>query len=257
MDKTNIWSRMGHWFKRTARPDSFDSGEAAHVTPRPRQPESGPGASNQVSPVETAPDDPAEAGALARFRLSRGSSLERLEEEYKRIVGLIDEIQAHMSAQQQRTGAMAGSLETLVTSLRDLPALSQQQVDVLGQLQETASSQHGSMKRLEGELAQLPRLADAQREALVAVDRKLAESRQTSARMADALDALRSAVGRMSEASETSGKVLEKLHWDITAREDRMADLIEHQTQRLTILATAVGAVVLIGMIVGLFALFR
>lgn len=257
MEKVTIWSRMGHWIKRAPRPAQFDSGEAAFLSPGPDPAVVRSELSPRVSSSdEAAPPSNEESSGLSRFRLSRGPNLERLEEEYKRIVKVMDNIQAHLAHQDDRSEAMVAALDKIVLGVADLPGLARQQLDVLTQLQELANSHQRSMKRLEGELMQLPRLADAQREALVSLDRRLADSRQTGERMVTTMDFFRGSVDRLSDSSELAAKRMEDFRWDASAREERVAKLLETQTRRLTMFAAAASVLALIGMVIGTIALF-
>ena len=57
-------------------------------------------------------------GFLSRSRFSRsGPYLERLEEEYARVVNLMESIQTHLAAQAERSDIMARSLDRLAEGL--------------------------------------------------------------------------------------------------------------------------------------------
>lgn len=289
MQKTSIWSRMGLWFKRSNRMDGFDGGEAAYLSSPGPEPDfiDEPGLKTLSEPIpesETKPtleteehqaskpdqdDQPIpvpipeqilaeETSPLSRFRLTRNTpNLERLEEDYERIVGLVDNIQAHLSAQEQRGESMVQSLERMAICLSDLPGLTRQQLDILTQLQEIAVTQSGSMKRLEGELMQLPRIADAQRETLVSIDHRLEESRKTDERVAASMEAFHGSVSLLSETSRATAHKMEQMREDATSREERLAKLLEEQTDRLTQFAFCAIALALIAIVVGLIAVFR
>ncbi len=256
MEKTNIWSRMGKWFRRSGRASAFDGGEAAHVSPVIAEEAVG-ASSPSTTEGASAGSGVGEGSSLGRLKLSRTAALERLEEEYQRVVELMDKIRAHMSAQEERTEAIVRAVAVLNERLAELPEWGRRQEEALRRVAEASESQQGSMKRLEGELMQLPQLADALRETLVSVDRNLTDSTETARRVAVTVDELGSAVTRLSDTSETSAKKIEQFRWDLNARDDRMTMLLERQTQRLTWFALAAVGLGAVGVGIGVAALLR
>ncbi|UCC30178.1 MAG: hypothetical protein JSU86_18510 [Phycisphaerales bacterium] len=194
---------------------------------------------------------------MSRIRFSRsGPNLERLEEEYARIVNLMESIQTHLASQAERSDIMARSLDRLAEGLAQVPEASRRHLELLSTISEAATADAASAKRVEEGLVQLPQLADAQRETMVSLGRQLDLSRQTSERVADTMDQFREAVTKLSEATGASTRTLREMHQEAEVRDERAASLLQVQTRRLTMFAwSAIGLAVIVA-VVGLIALF-
>lgn len=244
MGRPNLWSRVGYWFRPAGRPV---------------------GANDQETLDRYAGSPPtAEGGAIgggdsvARLRLNRaGSSLERLETEYTRVVNLIESVQKHLETQGERTEQVARSLDRLAESLGHLPEASKTHLELVSAISERITSNGAAAKRIEDSLSQLPQIADAQRETMVSIGRQLDLSRQSSERTATTLDGFQQAVTLLGEATAASAKALQALRSEATVREDRVAAILQAQTQRFTWFAWAATSLALVAAAVGLMALLR
>lgn len=252
LEKPTLWSRVGHWFKRSPRPVGYGLEDA---------PAGGLGPTSGVDgDIGIAPHAASAAegrGSLSRFRFSRsGPNLERLEEEYARIVNLMESIQTHLASQAERSDIMARSLDRLAEGLAQVPEASRRHLELLSTISDAATADAASAKRVEEGLVQLPQLADAQRETMVSLGRQLDLSRQTSERVADTMDQFREAVTKLSEATGASTRTLREMHQEAEVRDERAASLLQVQTRRLTMFAwSAIGLAVIVA-VVGLIALF-
>lgn len=251
MEGTKIWSRVGRWLKRTDASPTRGGDDGGMASP--------PGATRgelvSTPPPGTASEEPA---ALSRFRLSRsGPPLERLEEEYKRVVKLIDTIQSHMSSQGERSEAMTRSLDRMAEHFAEMSGAARKQSEYLSEIAETSATEAACAKRVEDGLLQLPQLADAQRETMVSIGGQLDLSRQTIDRVAGSMDGFQQAVGNLAQVTEASTKKLQEMRWDTTAREERIAALLQEQNRRMTYFAVAAMALALVAAVMGVIALFR
>ena len=253
MENTGFWSRVGSWLKRP--------GQAAG-----RSREDTTMTSLNVEPLTDA-DPPDHTGVraaadesrpLSRLRFSRsGHNLQRLEEEYARIVNLIDGIEKHLASQAEQSQKMARSLEQMAVSLTHAPEASQKELELLSNISDSAAAGVACTKRAVEGLIQLPQLADAQREATVSIDRQLDVSQQTTERLTGTMAEVRQAITRLGEATEASTTGLNLLRCDAAARDERVAGLLETQTRRLTIFAWSALGLALVAAAVGLVALLR
>jgi septal ring factor EnvC (AmiA/AmiB activator) len=101
------------------------------------------------------------------------------------------------------------------------------------------ASEAATLKKLEDNLSQLPSLADSQREAMVSINRQLDTSRQSSQQLNSTLGEFRTGLGLLTEATGNTSKALERVSSDATARDDRLAIMLERQGKKFTIFATA------------------
>lgn len=247
MEKPKIFSRLGHWLRGSERVNGETGVEDADPA-------------RQAESVEAAPlttGDPESAGT-GRFRLSRpGATLERLEEEYRRIVKLFDSIQEHFASHAERSATMVQSVNRMVDGLGGVAELSRQQQLIVTQIQESTATSAASAKRVEEGLLQLPQLADAQRETMVSIGRQLDFSRQTMERVSGSMDGFQQAIRNLAAVTETSTKKLEEIRWDAGAREERVASLLERQNRLLTKFAWSALGVGGVAAVIALASLFR
>lgn len=252
MESTKFWSRVGHWFRRPQH--SPDRSRAA----RPR-------AAVHSSEEDALTHDDAES-PLARSPSSRAirsrwsrpnPHLERLESEYARVVNLIDAIQGHLASQVEQSRNIAGSLERLAQGVSILPEASRQELELLTAISESVSADLASAKRLEENLAQLPQLADAQRQTMVSIDRQLDAARQADERLNGTMNGVGDSISKLREVADTSGKALQAIRWDASARDERMATLVQEQTKRITIFAWSAIGLAAVAALIGVIALLR
>ncbi len=250
MERATLWSRVGHWLRTSRRPGGHDPyapigpnapGDDGGVPPM------GPG----VIPSETSVPTP-------KFRLARmGTTAERLEAEYSRVVKLVESVQTHLELQGERSESITRSLNRLAESLAHLPETSKTQLELLSTMSQQMSVDGACVKRVEENLSQLPRLADAQRETMVSIGRQLDLSRQTSDRVGTTLEGFQQALTLLGEATGTSAKALQEMRWDASSREERVATILHEQTRRLTYFAAAAVGLSAVAAVIGLIALIR
>ena len=251
MDRTTLWSRVGQWLRTTARPGGHD-----HYPPlrAPAGADGDPLAAHTVPGTSSA--EPAVSGS--KFRLARAASnVERLEEEYAKVVRLVESVQNHLETQGERSESMARSLNRLAESLDHLPETSKTQLELLSTMNHQMGVDGACVKRVEENLSQLPRLADAQRETMVSIGRNLDLSRQSNDRVAATLEGFQQAVTLLGEATGASAKAMQDMRWDASAREERVATILQEQTRRLTIFAAAAIGASILAAGIGIIALLR
>jgi septal ring factor EnvC (AmiA/AmiB activator) len=238
MERTGIWTRMGQWF-RTPRPNGV------HSVDDDGNPDAAPagGETVRVSP-------------LARLRGNRGANVARLEQEYARVVRLIESVQHHLEQHSDRAERMSTSLDRLAESLAHLPESSRGQLDLLAKIGEKVAADAASHRNLEQSLSELPRLADAQRETMVAIGRQLESSRESSERVAAVLGGFKEGLSQVAEATSATGRAMEKTRWDAAARDDRLATILQEQTRRLTMFAVAAMSLAAVAALASVIAMF-
>jgi hypothetical protein len=232
---------MGHWFRPAGR--RGDGAESGVVLGEDR---------GGLVMSEPPP------GAASKFRLARsGSTMERIGEDHARVVQLVESVQVHLEQQGERAELMARSLARLAESLQHLPDASKTQLEAMMSIGQRLEADGASVRRVEENLSQLPRIADAQRETMVSIGRQLDLSRQTTEKVATTMDGFQEAVTQLGDATTASSKALQEIRWDATAREERMAAILQEQTRRLTIFAIAAVGLAILAAIIGVIALIR
>ena len=92
---------------------------------------------------------------------------------------------------------------------------------------------------------------------MVSIGRQLDLSRQTNERIADTMEGFQQAITSLGETVEASSKALQEMRWDATAREERVASLLQHQTRWLVTFGWSAIGFAAIAAIVGLIVLLR
>jgi archaellum component FlaC len=255
MDRARLWTRVGRWFRNSGRYGGYihenaflddDAAASQRADGSGKQPGAG-----LVSAADA-------GGSASRFRSSRGpSSVERLEEEYARIIRLVESIQTHLDRQGERAESIARSLDRLAESLGHLPEASKNQLGLLSAIREQMDLDGACAKRVEESLSQLPQLADAQRETMVTIGRQMDSSRQSNERVATTLEGFQQAVTLLGEATSVSARALQELRSEASTRDDRMTAALEVQTKRLTLFAFAAIALMVVAAVAGVLGLFE
>lgn len=253
VEKPRFWSRVGHWFRAPSRADGVGLETETDVALGVAAPRSGDG-----DPSDHSLLSPDGSGLMSRLRWpARETSLARLQEDYNKVLGLVESIQRHLEVQEQRSASIAQSLERLAASLAHLPESSAAHRDILGSIGNEVESQTVVLQRLEDGLSQLPNLADAQRETMAVIGRQLDSTRQTGDRVIATLDGFQHAVSKLGDATTASTTVFREVHADASAREERMVAMLQEQTRRFTVFAMAAICVAVLAGVCGLVALLR
>lgn len=236
MERTGFWTRMGQWFKSISAGEGFSDDNTAV----------GNGANGSHDPA---------GSAITRVRNPR-ANLERLEQEYGRVVKLIESVQKHLEEHGDRSERIAAALDKLAGTLSHVPDASRTQIDLLAKIGEKLSADAATSRNLEQSLSQLPRLADAQRETMVAIGRQLEASRESSERVATMLDGFHKGLAQVAESASATGRALEKTRWDSSTRDERLAAILQEQSKRLTTFAVAAISLASVAALASVIAMF-
>jgi archaellum component FlaC len=240
MESQNFWRRMGEWFRSPGRSESdFDSGDGGVAVADASSVEHALVASTPTQPV------------------AADRTLERLETEYHRVVGLIESISIHLEGQEQRAVSMTESIDALTAALSSLPEDARAEAEALDGIREQLKEDAVRAKRLEDQFAGLPKLADMQRETMASIDRRLSDDVDRNERIHDSLGEVRQALVAVGESATASTNVLREVHAQTLDREERMGSLLEAQSRRLTWIAAIAITVAAAAVVVSAIALFR
>ncbi len=233
---------MGEWVRRGAsgRSDhsSFSKVEEGLLVP-PEDPEEKTG-SNTL---------------LSRWQ-ERSQSVQRLEDGYQRLSGLIESIQKHLESQDERTKNISDGMVSLANTISKLPDSLAEQQTQLRAIVEQLESANTRSARLDAAIAEIPKLADAQRETFLAIREEIDATRQVQNRIVDSMDGFREAVGTLTLASSTTVETLKSLHAIAAAGDERLTTVLTEQNKkfsRLLVVAIVMAAVLAAANIVSIF----
>ncbi|MCH7702182.1 MAG: hypothetical protein IID37_10885, partial [Planctomycetes bacterium] len=192
---------------------------------------------------------------LARRR--REQAVERLEQGFQQVVGMVDAIRAHLDTQEGRTREIADSLGRLAETMVRMPETAAATSDSLAAIADQIQAANDRSDRWEDTLGRLPELADAQRETLENLSRQMSGSREHEERLAGTMDGFRRAVESLDSSSSASAEMLKGLRIEATARDVQLGELVRDQARRLTLLFASTLVLAAIGVGIGIVALLR
>lgn len=198
---------------------------------------------------------PAGPSLLTRWQ-DKSHSLQRLEENYERLGGLIESIQKHLQTQDDRTRKIADALSSLAAPVAKLPESLRRQEEQLAAIAEQLECANERSARFEATLAELPKVADAQRQTLLAVRDEIESAKKTQDRLADSMSGFRDAVAGLTQSSTASLDTLKGLQSTAGERDERLVVLLtEHNRKfsRLFTVAIVLAAVLAAATVASLF----
>jgi len=143
---SSIWSRMGDWLKHGGRPTdaivaladrTAENAERLSADHVPRNGDNGHGNGHGISPnMEESHSEAHHAernSGLSFFpgRKRQEQAIQRLEQGYHEVVGVIGAIHRHLQTQEEQTREMADSLKSLAATMDRLPAAATSQGETL------------------------------------------------------------------------------------------------------------------------------
>lgn len=258
MQTQSLWTRMGTWFRSPARSrhdlatpalvnspvvedrvavstrkdGSDDNGRrAGDDGRRPSTMSGGRGAADAVILPTPA--------VLSKKELT----LERLHEGYQKVIGLVESIQTHLDKQEQRGESMTRAMQTLA--------------DRMAPVNESAREQLRVLNDMNARISELPRLAQAQNEVITTIGLHLEATSQTQERISGTLDSFQRAVTHLGDATNASSAAFRQMHADSSAREERMALVLQDQTRRFTWIASMAITIAVVSAAISAVALLR
>ena len=124
-------------------------------------------------------------------------------------------------------------------------------------LRQEAAADAQRAVNIEQAISQMPQLADAQREAMVTISRRLEDSRETDEKLTTTLESVEQSVTQMGEAANASAKTIAMIRLEDASQQDRIAKILQQQTERFPLMATVAIALAIAAVILGLVSLFR
>ena len=104
MERATLWARVGHWLRPSAHPDESDRFP-------PIAPPIGPIGGEGMATTDAGTIASDTFGTGSKFRLARTTSaIDRLEEEYARVIKIVESVQKHLELQSEWSESMAGSM---------------------------------------------------------------------------------------------------------------------------------------------------
>jgi hypothetical protein len=275
MESGRFWSRVGAWFKTAGRlPEK--NGDWPRL-----EADGGLSPFQVVDPPATPVEDAAGDGVCETLDIRRDgrqgqagltheqravrlpywsrrkrneAAIQKLQDGYLQVVGLIDAMQKHMATQDTRTSEISQSLSQLAGSLSQLPELSRRQADSLASIGQQMQAAGERTRQIEDTL---PRLAESQREMLGILGEKMDSARAIDERMLTSLDGFCGAVSSLGAASQATTSTLRQMEASALRREEQLSGLVVQQNRRFLMLFAVTTTLAAAAITSGVVALLR
>ncbi|NOS99295.1 MAG: hypothetical protein HOP29_01555 [Phycisphaerales bacterium] len=239
-----FWTRMGHWFK------PGDSGD------RLNDHDFDTDGDGLIKPVSDQHGGNGSTGGALLRRPAQMTSLQRLEEGYHKLSGLVDSIHRHLEVRDERTRQVADSLIQLSATVGRMTEVARVQQEQLASIARLLETSDGRQARWEQAIAQIPNLVDAQRDNLQSVSAHLGAVQSTHERVAASLTGFGESVGVMRQTLVQSADVMARAQCEAAVREERMTGLFARQGRWFTGVIAAVAVLAAAVIVLNLVVLF-
>jgi ABC-type transporter Mla subunit MlaD len=245
MSSISIWTRLGNWLRLSQSQADGDAAEAsgreqAHTT--------------DSLTVANEPVSAGEATGVKRWQ-RREQVLQNLQEGYAQVIELLTTLQQHLQTGDQHARQADQALARLTESMKELPAQSGRQTELLDRVGQEMEKQGRQQERIAEFIEQWPETARDQSELLKQLHQELGAGQQAQAELADALQSVSRAVGELSETTRQGSRLLAALDQDGRSRQEQVLAVLEAQSKRITQLvwaAMGLSAVAIVGALMAL-----
>ncbi len=246
MEQAGFWSRVGQLFRSSRRGEPVGGALGGLSSDGLLEDER----SNNSGDV-------GRIGLTFSRRRQREQALEKLQEAYQQVAGLIQSILAHLQAQDRRSEQIADALTRMAETTNRISEAASAQSEQLGAIAAQLENGNDRARRWEQTLFDLPKLAEGQREALSAIRQELQSSQEADRQMVETLGGFREAVTFWGESSAASTQALTDLKEAASRRDEELNTLIATQSKRFTWLFVVTLVLAAAAIATGTIALMR
>lgn len=191
---------------------------------------------------------------LARWS-KRDQTLNRLQEGYERLNGVIEEIQKHLAAQGERTDRICGALEQVARSMTDMTSLSRHHAEALESIAGHIEAGNARLGQMAEGVNEIPKASRSQTEAINGIRKQLEMSAEQNLVTSQTMEKLSTAISALGEVNTTQIEALSQMNRKADDQNERLGKLIARQNKRFimlfivtTVLAVAAIAAAIVGM---------
>lgn len=219
----SLWTRLTNPFRRSSRSDgdnhsSVPVSEDDLLTQRADDPD----------PVTETPDRP---GPLARWA-RRDQAIVQLQEGYERVTRVIEDIQAHLVQQGERSERICSALEQIAKTMAETPQIARQQSQTLDHIAAQIEAANARSQQLTDIISDIPKVTRGQTEMLTGIGRQLEISNEQGIVASQTIDRLGATLRALGETSQAHGEVLREMSTKAAAQGDQLTQLIAQQSKR-------------------------
>lgn len=252
MQHQSLWSRLTEWF-------TTDPEDKINPPPTPQQRTTGLNDDLQITKPRP------ENGASNVTRIpSRTQAIEKLEQGYEKLIGLVDNLNSHLENQQKGTERIVTAVNELSHSVNNLTRLPEQldehkkainaiadRLNALDKLNDRMGTLDTISDSWKTTAEQLPKIADAHRESLNVVRQQVESSNAVQQQVADSMSTLEQTVSTVGNASTTATETIREHQVASAKRDHDLINVLQDQNKKFTALML-VGIAVTIVMAAGI-----
>jgi len=217
-----FWSRIFHPFRH--QPGTGELRPAAPVSEEDllaRGPDGG-------EPLTETPDRP---GPLARWA-RRDQAIQQLQEGYERVTKVMEDIQAHLVQQGERSERICGALEQIAKAMVEAPQIARQQAQTLDHIAGQIEAGNARAQQLADIVSELPKVTRSQTETLSGINRQLEISNEQGIVTSQTMDRLGTTLRTMGETTQAHGEIIREMSVRAVEQGRQLTDLIAQQSRR-------------------------
>ncbi|MEX2213869.1 MAG: hypothetical protein WD768_07065 [Phycisphaeraceae bacterium] len=235
-------SRFGkfvQWFKRSKQTPAVKA-EPTYRT--------APGTATAVADPEPAYEERA-IEAPSR-RITKENAIDKLTRGYEEVVDLMTSVRSHMQQQSERSERLLTMLQGLPDALKSLPEATRSQTRTLETIQSSLASQAQNQSRLTDALTGLAKTTHQHELAMTAIGQQLDAGHQRSEQILSSFTALSGTLGRMSEATEMSTGLLQRIAQQESQAAEQVRQLFLRNQKQMTTMSVISWSLALVALTV-------
>lgn len=250
MDKSlTIWMRLGKWLRTSSAVDTKEGAPS--------------GASNKglMTDMLAKPAGgklPRVGGPLSGWS-RRDHAMQQLQEGNERLMEVLGSVKTYMDNQEKRSDQIAASLSAVADTFSKLPALTENQTEILTDIAGSMRQNRDHTKELAVTMRETPDAIRAQGDALRSFQAALKTAAQQDGRVVGSLDEIRGSMNTMTHATDSQVHLLREMRETDERRADAIETMLEAQnktqTKLIKLMITVLQVLIVVG-IAGLIAFF-
>jgi methyl-accepting chemotaxis protein len=180
-------------------------------------------------------------------RRAREDALVRLEEGFEKVVTLCDALNVHFTLQEERSAQIADSLRQVAVDMSSLAHSVGRQSETLEAIVGHLESGNHRTARVEELCTHFSKLTETQRQSLAIVSQQVENARRTDEEITQSLRTFQESMSTLGRSCAESTDTLRQMRGEASARDDRLAAMMEHEGKRFLLLFGVTLAVALAG----------
>lgn|GEM_PF-3202330 len=226
---TSFWDRLVKAIKTdssSSNPHKVPEASNKNDVPAPSK-----DSAHQTNELPTEPS----GGPLSRWN-RREQTIAQLQQGYKHVTEVVEDIQKHLISQGERTDRIATSLEQLQRALNDMPAIARQQAETLAAIADRIETASLRTQQLTEAVNEIPAVARTQANTLANINLQLEKTGEQDKATSEAMNKLGTAVIALGEANTAQVQTIRMMNAKTDKHNQQLSVLIAKQSKRFMLL---------------------